>query len=229
MRDGATVGDHLNRSSLTYSAPGVNQNANIEGNPHFWETCTNGWTRSAATGYALAYPCDRKWTPVTQNRFEPRQRTDSMRVGYAAGGFDLFHVGHLNILRQARSQCDYLIAGVVSDEMLELTKGARPVVPLNERLEIVRHISFVDEAVPEVLLDKMDTWRELQFNVFFKGDDWRGTERGLQLEKEFATVDVDVVYFPYTMHTSSTALRLALEALSRPAPVMRDRQSGAQN
>ena len=164
---------------------------------------------------------------VTYDRIEPRQRTKAMRVGYAAGCFDLFHVGHLNILRQARGQCDYLIAGVVSDEMLELTKGARPVVPLNERLEIVRHISFVDQAVPEVLEDKMDTWRELEFNVFFKGDDWRGTERGQRLENQFATVGVEVVYFPYTMHTSSTALRRALEALSRPGPVARGAQSGS--
>lgn len=137
-----------------------------------------------------------------------------MRVGYAAGAFDLFHVGHLNILRHAKSQCDYLIAGVVSDEMLLVTKGAYPVVPLSERLEIVRHISFVDEAVPEVLEDKLDTWRELRFDVFFKGDDWRGTERGQRLEREFAAVGVDVVYFPYTANTSSTMLRRALEALT---------------
>jgi len=160
---------------------------------------------------------------------EPRARTDSMRVGYAAGGFDLFHVGHLNILRQARSHCDYLIAGVVSDEMLELTKGARPVVPLNERLEIVQHISFVDEAVPEVLPDKMDTWEQLRFDVFFKGDDWRGTPRGLRLERQFAAVGVEVVYFPYTVHTSSTALRRALESLSRPVALGRSAQATARD
>lgn len=137
-----------------------------------------------------------------------------MRVGYAAGGFDLFHVGHLNILKHAKSQCDYLIAGVVSDDMLVLAKGARPVVPLAERLEIVRHISYVDEAVPEVMADKLDTWRQLRFDVFFKGDDWRGTERGQRLEREFAAVGVEVVYFPYTVNTSSTVLRRALEALS---------------
>ncbi|MET0954971.1 MAG: adenylyltransferase/cytidyltransferase family protein [Cryobacterium sp.] len=144
-----------------------------------------------------------------------RERTG--RVGYAAGAFDLFHVGHLNILRQARSACDYLIAGVVSDDMLVLTKGAPPIVPLAERLEIVSHISFVDEAVAETVPDKLDTWRALQFDLFFKGDDWRGTPRGNLLEREFAAVGVDVVYFPYTMHTSSTALRRALEALSAPS------------
>lgn len=136
------------------------------------------------------------------------------RVGYAAGAFDLFHIGHLNILKHAKSQCDYLIAGVVSDEMLELTKGVTPVIPLAERLEIVRHIAYVDEAVPETVPDKLDMWRELHFDVFFKGDDWRGTEKGMRLEREFAEVGVEVVYFPYTMTTSSTQLRKALAALA---------------
>lgn len=140
----------------------------------------------------------------------------SKRVGYAGGAFDLFHVGHLNILKHARSQCDYLIAGVVSDELLELSKGRPPIVPLAERLEIVRHISFVDEAVAETRLDKLDTWRAVGFDIYFKGDDWKGTERGLHLEREFAAVGVELVYFPYTMSTSSTSLRRALEALSAP-------------
>ncbi|WP_419818314.1 adenylyltransferase/cytidyltransferase family protein [Glaciibacter flavus] len=132
------------------------------------------------------------------------------RIGYAAGAFDLFHVGHLNLLKHARSSCDHLIAGVVSDEMLERNKGIRPVVPLAERLEIVRQIRYVDEAIAETVPDKLDTWRELRFDIFFKGDDWRGTERGDRLEREFGAVGVEVVYFPYTMHTSSTALRRAL-------------------
>jgi glycerol-3-phosphate cytidylyltransferase len=137
-----------------------------------------------------------------------------VRIGYAAGAFDLFHVGHLNLLRHAKSECDYLIAGVVSDEMLQLTKGITPVIPLAERLEIVGNIAFVDEARPETLPDKLDTWREVRFTHFFKGDDWRGTEKGLRLEREFAKVGVEVVYFPYTMSTSSTVLRHALAALS---------------
>lgn len=136
------------------------------------------------------------------------------RVGYAAGAFDLFHIGHLNILKHAKSQCDYLIAGVVSDEMLRQVKGIDPVIPLAERLEIVRNIGFVDEAVAETVPDKLDTWRELRFDVFFKGDDWRGTEKGLSLEREFAAVGVEVVYFPYTMTTSSTTLRRALAVLA---------------
>ena len=137
------------------------------------------------------------------------------RVGYAAGAFDLFHVGHLNLLRQARASCDWLIAGVVSDEMLLQTKGALPVVPLAERLEIVSHIDFVDRAHAETVPDKLDTWREVRFDVFFKGDDWRGTERGMRLEREFAEVGVSVEYFPYTVHTSSTTLRRALDIRGR--------------
>lgn len=140
-----------------------------------------------------------------------------MRIGYAAGAFDLFHIGHLNILKHAKNNCDFLIAGVVSDEMLKLTKGSYPVVPLAERLEIVQQISYVDTAIPEVVEDKLATWQELRFDVFFKGDDWRGTERGRDLEQRFAKVGVEVVYFPYTVHTSSTKLRRALEALTAGA------------
>ena len=136
-----------------------------------------------------------------------------LRIGYAPGAFDLFHVGHLNILKHARSCCDYLIAGVVSDEMLELARGRAAVVPLAERIEIVRNIGYVDMAFAETVPDKMQVWEELRFNLFFKGDDWKGTPKGLQLEESFAKVGVEVVYFPYTVHTSSTALRAALDMI----------------
>jgi glycerol-3-phosphate cytidylyltransferase len=147
-------------------------------------------------------------------------------VGYAAGAFDLFHVGHLNILRQARSRCDYLIAGTVSDEICYATKGRYPVVPLQERLEIVSHITYVDRAVAEVSPDRLQTWAEVGFDVFFKGDDWKDTEKGRRLERDFATVGVSVIYFPYTVHTSSTALRQALAALNG-TPSARGRPAGA--
>jgi glycerol-3-phosphate cytidylyltransferase len=135
-------------------------------------------------------------------------------IGYAPGAYDLFHVGHLNLLRRAADQCDHLIAGVVSDEMLLATKGRLPVVPLAERMEIVRNLRFVDEVHAEVVPDKLDTWRAVGFDVIFKGDDWRGTEKGRRLERDFAAVGVEVRYFPYTVHTSSTALRRALDALA---------------
>ena len=137
----------------------------------------------------------------------------TLRVGYAAGAFDLFHVGHLNILRHAKENCDVLIAGVVSDEMLREVKGVEAMIPTHERAEIVRHISFVDDVHIETVPDKMDVWREVGFTHFFKGDDWRGTDKGLRLERDFAQVGVEVVYFPYTAHTSSTQLRTALDIL----------------
>jgi glycerol-3-phosphate cytidylyltransferase len=146
------------------------------------------------------------------------------RIGYSAGAFDLFHIGHLNVLKRAKEYCDYLIAGVVSDEMLRENKGIEPVIPLAERLEIVRHIDVVDEAVAEVVPDKLETWKSLHFDVFFKGDDWRGTREGLRLEREFAKVGVEVIYFPYTLSTSSTQLRRALKTLEetrRTAPLTR--------
>jgi glycerol-3-phosphate cytidylyltransferase len=146
-------------------------------------------------------------------------------IGYAPGAYDLFHVGHLNLLRHAAQHCDELVAGVVSDEMLELTKGRAPVIPLAERLEIVRNIRFVDRVHAEVVPDKLDTWREVGFDVIFKGDDWRGTPKGERLESDFARVGVRVHYFPYTMHTSSTMLRRALAAIEGGEPV--ERPAGA--
>jgi glycerol-3-phosphate cytidylyltransferase len=135
-------------------------------------------------------------------------------IGYAPGAYDLFHIGHLNILRHAAAHCDHLVAGVVSDEMLLLTKGRGPVVPLAERMEIVRNLRCVDSVHAEVVPDKIDTWREVGFDVIFKGDDWRGTPKGDRLERDFAAVGVEVRYFPYTVHTSSTALRRALAAIT---------------
>jgi glycerol-3-phosphate cytidylyltransferase len=140
-------------------------------------------------------------------------------VGYAPGAYDLFHIGHLNVLRHAADNCDFLVAGVVADEVLVQTKGRAPVVPLAERMEIVRNLRFVDAVHAEVVPDKIDTWREVRFDVIFKGDDWRGTAKGDRLERDFAAVGVEVRYFPYTMHTSSTMLRKALSALTSEQPV----------
>jgi glycerol-3-phosphate cytidylyltransferase len=135
-------------------------------------------------------------------------------TGYAPGAYDLFHIGHLNILRNAAQHCDRLIAGVVSDEVLLRTKGRRPVIPLAERMEIVRSIRYVDAVHAEDVPDKVETWRRVGFDVIFKGDDWRGTAKGARLERDFAALGVEVHYFPYTVHTSSTALRAALAAIT---------------
>ncbi|BDV29511.1 adenylyltransferase/cytidyltransferase family protein [Microbacterium terricola] len=138
----------------------------------------------------------------------------TVRIGYAAGAFDLFHVGHLNILRHAKANCDILVAGVVSDEMLRAVKGVDPFVPTAERAEIVRGVRYVDHVYIETVPDKLDVWRQVGFTHFFKGDDWRGTDKGIHLEQEFAQVGVEVVYFPYTAHTSSSQLRRALEVVT---------------
>jgi glycerol-3-phosphate cytidylyltransferase len=135
------------------------------------------------------------------------------RVGYVPGVFDMFHIGHLNILRSAKDHCDHLIAGVVSDEMAARAKGKLPVIPLAERLEIVRSIRFVDEVYAEMVPEKLEVWRELRFDAIIKGDDWRGTPKGDKLERDFASVGVEVVYLPYTVQTSSTMLREALGSL----------------
>lgn len=141
----------------------------------------------------------------------------TQRVGYAPGVYELFHIGHLNILRHARDWCDYLIAGVLSDKMAQLANGRDPLVPLTERLEIVRSLRFVDAVYVETVPNKLQVWKQVRFDLLFKGDDWRGTERGNKLERDLATVGVEVIYFPYTVHASSALLRKALDALAETA------------
>ena len=136
-------------------------------------------------------------------------------VGYAPGAYDLFHIGHLNILRHARERCDFLVAGVVSDELCLAAKGRLPFIPVAERVEIVRAITFVDDVYTETTPSKLVAWEAVRFDRIFKGDDWRDTPKGEKLQREFAPFGVDVVYLPYTVHTSSTHLRNALRAAVR--------------
>jgi len=146
-----------------------------------------------------------------------------IRIGYAPGAYDLFHVGHLNLLKQAKEHCDFLIAGVVADDVLIEHKGVKPVVPLAERLEIVRNVRYVDAAHPAFTNDKAAIWKDLRFNVMFKGDDWKGTDKGLQLERSFAGLGVEIVYFPYGKITSSSALRRTLKNIDDIASRVRQR------
>jgi glycerol-3-phosphate cytidylyltransferase len=131
-------------------------------------------------------------------------------LGYVPGAWDMFHIGHLNILLRARDHCDRLIVGVVTDEALAVAKGRLPIVPLAERAEVVSQLDLVDEVVTDFSSNKLEVWRRLGFDVLFKGDDWRGTAKGDKLEADMASVGVDVCYFPYTVHTSSTLLRTML-------------------
>jgi len=132
-------------------------------------------------------------------------------IGYTTGVFDLFHIGHLNVLRRASEHCDSLIVGVTTDELSYSRKGKRPIIPYEERVEIVSALRFVDEVVPQEHMDKFAAWKQLGFNVMFVGDDWQGTHQWDALEDQFATVNVEIVYFPYTKGTSSTMLRKVLE------------------
>lgn len=141
--------------------------------------------------------------------------TTQRRIGYVPGVFDLFHIGHLNILKRARAQCDFLIAGVVIDSAVEKMKGYRPIVPFEERIEIVRSIDCVDEAVTDTSRDKRVVWADHHFDIIFKGSDWCDTDKGRLLEAEMAEVGATVVYLPYTQHTSSTMLRDVLTRLAQ--------------
>lgn len=131
-------------------------------------------------------------------------------IGYTTGVFDLFHIGHLNILKRAKSQCDYLIVGVTTDELSLSRKGKTPVIPLIERMEIVRNISFVDEVVRQEHMGKFEAWEKHKFDRMFVGSDWKGTDKWNQMEEDFAKVGVEIVYFPYTDSTSSTLVRSVL-------------------
>jgi glycerol-3-phosphate cytidylyltransferase len=136
-------------------------------------------------------------------------------IGYVPGVFDMFHIGHLNILRRSRERCDWLIAGVVDDAAVETMKGYRPIVPLAERLEIVGATRFVDDVVADHSADKRLVWKQKPFDVIFKGSDWEGTDKGTRLEQQMAEVGVAVVYLPYTEHTSSRMLRETLARLAK--------------
>jgi glycerol-3-phosphate cytidylyltransferase len=131
-------------------------------------------------------------------------------LGYVPGAWDMFHIGHLNILKRARERCDRLVVGVVTDEALHNAKGKDPVVPFEERCEVVASLALVDEVVADFSSDKLEVWSRVHFDVLFKGDDWRGTAKGDKLERDMASVGVAVSYFPYTAHTSSTLLRSML-------------------
>ena len=133
-----------------------------------------------------------------------------MITGYVPGGFDMLHVGHLNILTEAAKRCDRLIAGVATDESLERMKGRGPIVPLAERMAMVAALRMVDSVVPDYDQDKRLAWKRSPFDVLFKGTDWEGTDKGRRLEAEMAEVGASVIYLPYTPTTSSTMLRRTL-------------------
>lgn len=127
-------------------------------------------------------------------------------IGYTTGVFDLFHIGHLNILRNAKKNCDKLIVGVTTDELVILTKNKKTVIPFKERVQIVRSIKYVDRVISQYDLDKFRAWERLKYDVLFIGDDWKGNERWIEYEKKLKRVGAKIVYLPYTKNTSSTMI-----------------------
>ncbi|WP_217515857.1 adenylyltransferase/cytidyltransferase family protein [Vibrio metschnikovii] len=135
-----------------------------------------------------------------------------MVVGYTTGVFDLFHVGHVRVLRNAKAMCDRLIVGVTNDDLVSY-KNKKSVIPFEERLEIVAACKYVDLAVEQSTMDKMDAFNRYKFNIMFVGDDWYKTDKWEQIDKEMTDAGVRLVYFPYTKSTSSTLINNTLLSL----------------
>lgn len=140
-----------------------------------------------------------------------------LTIGYTTGVFDLFHIGHVKMLSNAKSLCDKLIVGVTTDELVSY-KNKRPVIPFAERLEIVRSLKFVDAAVPQDRMDKMAAWTRYHFDLMFVGDDWYNTPKWKRLEAQFKKIGVRIIYFPYTKGTSSTLINQVLQDLRNAPP-----------
>ncbi len=135
-----------------------------------------------------------------------------MIIGYTTGVYDLFHIGHLNLMKNAKGMCDKLIVGVTVDELVAY-KGKKAMIPFEDRIEIVRSIKYVDAAVPQYDMDKLSACKKLGASYLFVGDDWYGTDKWKQYEKEFAAEGIKIIYFPYTKGISSTQITKALQAV----------------
>lgn len=127
-------------------------------------------------------------------------------IGYTAGVYDLFHIGHLNLLKNAKKYCDKLIVGVSTDKVAQY-KNKQPFICQEERMEIVRAIRYVDDVVPQDDLDKFKAWENLHYDILFVGSDWQGTDKWNEYEQKLAKVGAKVIYLPYTKTTSSTILQ----------------------
>jgi len=132
-------------------------------------------------------------------------------IGYTSGVFDLFHVGHLNLLKKAKSICDKLIVGVTTDELVNY-KLKKAIIPFEERSEIVESIKWVDTVIPQENMNKFDMWNKLKFDIIFVGDDWYNTDKWDEFENQFKKVGVKIIYFPYTKGISSTLINEILQS-----------------
>ena len=135
------------------------------------------------------------------------------KVGYTTGVFDMFHIGHLNLLKNAKEQCEYLIVGVSTDDLVQSYKHKTPVIPFDERISIVEAIRYVDCVVPQTSMDKYVAWEHLHFDAVFHGDDWKGSNMYNEIEKKLNSVGVQMIFLPHTDGTSSTMLKDTLQKL----------------
>jgi glycerol-3-phosphate cytidylyltransferase len=134
-----------------------------------------------------------------------------MIIGYTTGVFDLFHIGHLNILQRAKEQCDYLIVGVSTDELVQAYKHKTPIIPFEERKAIIEAIRYVDRVVPQTSMDKAAAWEDLHFDAIFHGDDWKGSPLYNKVEEDLRALGVDMVFLPHTDGVSSTMIASKLK------------------
>lgn len=137
---------------------------------------------------------------------------NKMLIGYTTGVYDLFHIGHLNLLKNAKSMCDKLIVGVTVDELVTY-KGKKAMIPFEDRIEIVRSCKYVDAAVPQYDMDKLSACKKLGAQMLFVGDDWYGTEQWTKYERDFRRAEIQIIYFPYTKGVSSTQIQKALDVV----------------
>jgi glycerol-3-phosphate cytidylyltransferase len=135
---------------------------------------------------------------------------NKMIIGYTTGVFDLFHYGHVNLLKNSKSLCDKLIVGVSTDELAKY-KNKTPVICFEDRVEVVRACRYADAVVPQENMDKLKAWKKFKFDYMFVGDDWFETEKWDEIEKQLGEVGVKVIYFPYTKNVSSTMINSLLE------------------
>ena len=139
---------------------------------------------------------------------------DDIIIGYTTGVYDLFHIGHLNLFKNAKGMCDKLVVGVTVDELVAY-KGKRALIPFEDRIELVRSCKYVDAAVPQYDMDKLTACKKLGARFLFVGDDWYGTEKWKRYETEFAKEGITIVYFPYTKGVSSTKITEALNTVRK--------------
>lgn len=137
------------------------------------------------------------------------------KLGYTSGVFDLFHIGHLNILKKAKEECEYLIVAVSTDELVQSYKMKTPVIEFSERVAIVEAIKYVDRVIPQESRNKMDAYDKYKFDVMFVGDDWRGKPLWLALEEDLLKKGSVVSYIPYTKKVSSTLLKQVLNKINK--------------